>query len=171
MGCHGRLPCRCAGTSGSHRPSWDSAEGPGPGDEPGSRSGVVKSCPCTSGAFLPFLLRYLGQGRVFFPPLVKGGLGGGGLGAINCGVFGGSSSTRLVAAPGPTGDQREARHFRPRHASPPPLAPPSQGGERKGARLAIFRSRNKTSRSATATSLQSIPTFHHPRRGGVAHGL
>jgi len=57
----------------------------------------MKSGPREGTAVLANSLRGLGERPVFFPPLAKGGQGGGS-GATNCRVFEGYSSASLFAA-------------------------------------------------------------------------
>ena len=126
---------------------------------------MMKGYRCSAAAFIPLSLRRRGNAAHSFPPPGEGGVRGGGpntfdppkffarrtqprpfplhvngegtgarLGAINNrGVRG--RALRLAPAPRRVTDEPETRTGCQRRASPPPLAPPSQGGERNGERL------------------------------------
>ena len=98
-----------------------------------------------------------------FSPPCEGGARGGDPRATKYGVRGGTWSIRLGRPLGPVASKRQTHSRCPRCASPPPRAPPSQGGE-------ILRDRrNKTNNARAPNPLDSDRLFNTPeppsRRG------
>jgi len=106
----------------------------------GARGGMLKSWSRGGAAFIAVSLRAFPGARVSFPPLVKGGPGG---------VDPARSVTRepsfsMSKAPAPPPRAPLHSPWRLCTPCPPPLAPPSQGGERDhSAALAFDRAQQK----------------------------
>jgi hypothetical protein len=159
----------------------------------GGPGGSDESLPLQHWCFHPVFLAPSRQRRQFLSPPCEGGGRGGGpntfdtpkffaprtqprpfpplvsvrLSAIKNRVFRGSSSPARTCS---SSRQRRAGNSDAMSEAcvPPPLAPPSQGGERKGSRLLGFQSRaTKTLASQSCFQTSHLQPFITPGSGGL----
>src|SRR5208283_4935085 len=119
-----------------------------------TEAGLVKSWSCTSCAFIPISLRP-------FPPLAKGGLGGGGPGTTSHKVF----PCSLPLSPFASLSRNEKNRSRfPRLPHHPPPPPPSQGGESDRSLATSFHRAQQKHASRNRPS-SSVNTNFSPAHG------